>query len=130
MRAHHNACSEAGSGRCGPGSGEATASGTLVEAGVDGEFTELFAFGVGAVHEQFAGTGSGGIHLIVEVHTGVAHIQRGGADAGTIQNRMVALGVCVSLHGMCLSALSESALRYADPLSTRRHNQPVSAESR
>ena len=130
MRAHHYTRGEAGSGRGSPGSGEATASGTLVEAGVDGAFTELFAFGVGAVHEQFAGTGSGGIHLIVEVHTGVAHIQRGGADAGTIQNRMVTLGVYILLHGMCLSALSESALRYADPLSTRRHNQPVSAESR
>ena len=51
MRAHHDTRGEAGPGRCGPGSGEAAASGTLVEAGVDGELTELFTFGVGAVHE-------------------------------------------------------------------------------
>ena len=51
VRAHHDTCGEAGSGRGGPGSGEAAASGALVEAGVDGELAELFAFGVGAVHE-------------------------------------------------------------------------------
>ena len=51
VRAHHDTCGEAGSGRGGPGSGEADASGALVEAGVDGELTELFAFGVRAVHK-------------------------------------------------------------------------------
>ena len=51
VRAHHDTRGEAGPGRGGPGSGEATASCTLVEAGVDGEFTELFAFGVATIHK-------------------------------------------------------------------------------
>ena len=129
MRAHHNACSEAGAGRCGPGSSEATASGALVEAGVDGEFTELFAFGVGAVHEQFAGAGGGGVDFIVEVYATVPGFHCDGADARRIQNRMTALGMHVLLHSLHLSVLPKTTLPYVDPLSAHRQNLPVSTES-
>ena len=91
----------------------------MVEAGVDGEFTELFVFGVGAIHEQFAGAGGGGVHFVVEVYAGVARVQRHGADARRIQNRMITLSVHVLLHiGAFLSYLNQ-------PCNTPTRHQPA-----
>ena len=115
MRAHHDTCGEAGTGRGDPDSGQTAASCALVEASVDRELAELFAFGVRAAHKYLAGTGGSGVDFIVEIYAGVSSFHCNGADARRIQNRTITLGMHILLHSLRLSVLSEATLQYSDP---------------